>query len=49
MIVPNGEVEELKIGVVDRVVTLPGDITELPEYGYKTAHPEVTSGKEGGV
>lgn len=48
-IVPNEQVVGLKIGIYDDVVTLPGSITELPKYGNRTAHPEVTSGKAGGV
>jgi hypothetical protein len=47
--VPNEEVEGLMVGVWDDVVRLPSAITEFPTYGNKTAHPEVTSGKAGGV
>jgi hypothetical protein len=47
--VPNEDVEGLRVGVWDDVVKLPTAITELPTYGNKTAHPEVTSGKAGGV
>ena len=39
--IPNGEVEGLKVLVVDEIVTPPKDVTEFPVYGKKTEHPEI--------
>jgi tyrosinase len=38
----------LEIAVQDEVVTLARDIYEIPSYGEKTLHPEITQGKAGG-
>ncbi|KAH8588949.1 hypothetical protein B0O99DRAFT_524064 [Bisporella sp. PMI_857] len=48
-IVPNSEVEGLLVAVYDEAITLPKDDTELPIYGEKIPHPEVTQGKSGGA
>lgn len=47
-IVPTEQVPSLNIMVQDEVVTLATAVTELPTYGTKTLHPEVTKGKVGG-
>lgn len=38
----------LEIAVQDEIVTLAKDIYEIPSYGEKTLHPEITQGKAGG-
>ena len=46
--VPNEQVQSLKVECQDEIVTYDGDISHLPTYGQKTMHPEVTKGKAGG-
>jgi tyrosinase len=47
-VVPNEQLPSLRVTVQDEVVTKAGSITELPVYGKKTLHPEITRGKAGG-
>lgn len=37
----------LTLTVQDNVITLGNDITELPTYGTKTLHPDITEDKSG--
>lgn len=46
--VPNEKIPSLTVTVQDELVTMSGDITELPTYGKMTLHPEVTKGRAGG-
>ncbi|KAJ8068065.1 hypothetical protein OCU04_003639 [Sclerotinia nivalis] len=48
-VVPTEQVSGLIITVQDEIVTHPADDTQLPIYGTKTLHPEITSGKAGGA
>ncbi|RDL42060.1 uncharacterized protein BP5553_02039 [Venustampulla echinocandica] len=47
-VVSNDQIPSLKVTVFDEMVTLPKDITELPQYGSKTVHEEITNSKAGG-
>ena len=47
-VVPEDRYQTLEIVVQEEVVTLARNIYELPSYGEKTLHPEVTQGKAGG-
>ncbi|TVY85032.1 Polyphenol oxidase [Lachnellula suecica] len=47
-VVPTKQVPSLIITVQDEEVTFPTDNTELPTYGKKTLHPDITKGKAGG-
>lgn len=38
----------LKVMVQEEVVTLARDVYEIPSYGEKTLHPEITQGKANG-
>jgi hypothetical protein len=42
-VVPNYQVKDLTVIVQDVIVTPAQDITEFPNYGEKTLHPEVTA------
>ncbi|TGO22829.1 hypothetical protein BPAE_0153g00050 [Botrytis paeoniae] len=48
-VLPTEQVSSLLITVQDEIVTHPAVETELPVYGTKTLHPEITSGKAGGA
>ncbi|KAI9050966.1 hypothetical protein LZ554_005076 [Drepanopeziza brunnea f. sp. 'monogermtubi'] len=47
-VVPIESLPNLIVTVHDEMVTMGGDITELPQYGKKTVHVEVTKGRLGG-
>lgn len=47
-VVDMDQYQSLEIEVQEEVVTLARDIYELPSYGTKTLHPEITQGKPGG-
>jgi tyrosinase len=40
--------QTLTVEVQEEIVTLGRNIYELPSYGAKTMHPEITQGKAGG-
>jgi len=42
-VVPNGEVEGLKVVVVEESVVLAVDESEFPAYGEDVLHPEITA------
>lgn len=43
------DVDGLKIGVYDKLMTPPAVVTELPTYGRPSARPDATRGKPGSV
>lgn len=45
---PVESLPHLTVTVQDEQVTNSGQITELPKYGKKTLHSEVTKGRAGG-
>jgi tyrosinase len=47
-VVPPEQYTSLEVEVQEEKVTLARDIYELPTYGEKTLHPEITQGKTGG-
>lgn len=47
-VVDTDQYQSLEVEVQEEVVTVPRDIYELPSYGAKTLHPEITQGKAGG-
>ncbi|KAJ5047353.1 uncharacterized protein L3040_003180 [Drepanopeziza brunnea f. sp. 'multigermtubi'] len=47
-VVPIESLPNLIVTVQDEMVTMGGAITELPHYGEKTVHVEVTKGRRGG-
>ncbi len=47
-VVPTEQLPGLVITAQSETVTLPSDLTELPVYGEKTFHSEITQGKTGG-
>ncbi|KAK0115324.1 hypothetical protein ONS96_013783 [Cadophora gregata f. sp. sojae] len=47
-VVPVEHVPSLSVRVQEELVTMGGDITELPSYGKVTVHADVTSGRAGG-
>ncbi|PQE14942.1 hypothetical protein CJF32_00002481 [Rutstroemia sp. NJR-2017a WRK4] len=48
-VIPNENVLGLIVTVQDEIVIHPADETQFPVYGTKTLHPEITSGKAGGL
>ncbi|PVH87280.1 Di-copper centre-containing protein [Cadophora sp. DSE1049] len=47
-VVPVEHVPSLSVRVQEELVTMGGDITELPTYGAMALHPDITSGRAGG-
>jgi len=47
-VVPADHYPSLEVDVQEEIVTLAKDVYELPKYGKKMLHPEVTQGKAGG-
>jgi tyrosinase len=47
-VVSEDQYQTLEIVVQEEVVTLARNIYEVPSYGDKTLHPEITRGKAGG-
>lgn len=47
-VVSADQYSSLEIVVQEEIVILARDIYEIPSYGEKTLHPEITQGKAGG-
>lgn len=47
-VIPLEQIESLKISVAEEMVSLAKSLTELPVYGKRILHPEITKGKVGG-
>lgn len=47
-VVATDQYQSLDIVVQEETVTLASNIYEIPSYGAKTLHPEITRGKPGG-
>lgn len=46
--IPTDQLDSLNIQVHEGAVTWGNNIYELPRYGDRTAHPQITKGKLGG-
>jgi tyrosinase len=47
-VVPADRYSSLEVMIQEEIVTLARTIYEIPSYGEKTLHPEITQGKVGG-